>query len=60
MLLVVVWSCSGFPDGNTKIVGGETVEIEEAPFIVLIISDERPLCGASIISPSFVITVSRS
>lgn len=43
---------------NTKIVGGKEVEIKEAPFIVQMMYDDRPLCGASIITTNFVISVS--
>lgn len=43
---------------NTRIVGGEVVKIEEAPFIVYITYDDRALCGGSIISTNWILTVS--
>lgn len=44
--------------GDTKIVGGQKVEIQDAPFIVMLLVEDRPLCGASIISHNFFLTVS--
>lgn len=41
---------------NTKIVGGQKVEIQDAPFIVMLLVDDRPLCGASILSHNFFLT----
>lgn len=61
-LLVLSCNCWGFnftPKlGHTRIVGGKEVDIKNAPFIVVIIIDERPLCGGSIISHNFILTVS--
>ena len=45
-------------DEGTKIVGGREVDIDTASFIVLVMIDGRPLCGASIITHNFVLTVS--
>lgn len=60
ILLVLVQSCVGISwaknSENTRIVGGTEVDIKEAAFIVLIVYDGRPLCGASIITYNYVIT----
>lgn len=60
LFLGLVYSCVGLSwskqSENTRIVGGTEVEIKEAAFIVLIVFEDRPLCGASIITYNFVIT----
>lgn len=43
---------------GTRIVGGREVDINTASFIVHLMIDGRPLCGASIIAHNFVLTVS--
>lgn len=45
---------------NTKIVGGETIEMEEAPFVALLMFKRRPHCGASILSTTCLLTASVS
>lgn len=60
VLLVLVWSGCGLSRESTKIVGGKEVNIKDAPFIVQIFYEDRPLCGGSIISQNYVITVSSS
>jgi secreted trypsin-like serine protease len=65
LLIVILNSCFGVSwvfnkiekDESTKIVGGKKVDIKEAPFTVLIMTEGRPLCGASIISARFFLTV---
>lgn len=44
------------PDGNAKIVGGEPIPIQEAPFIVTLMYRNNHLCGGSIISNSWILT----
>lgn len=45
---------------NTKIVGGETIEMEEAPFVALLMFKRLPHCGASILSTTCLLTASVS
>lgn len=45
-------------DEQTKIVGGREIDVKQAPFIVMMMVGKQHLCGGSIISNNFVISVS--
>lgn len=51
------WVFNKIQKDETRIVGGTEVDIKDAPFIVLLVIEGRPLCGASIISSRFFLTV---
>jgi trypsin len=56
LLACAVCGCFSSEPENPKIVGGVELEIKSAPFIVLLIYNNRPLCGGSIISSNFILT----
>lgn len=58
LLGFIYGSTSQEQNEGTRIVGGREVNIDTAAFIVLLMIQGRPLCGGSIISHNFVLTVS--
>lgn len=58
LLVVAAAASAGFvaPRRRAQIVGGFPIDIADAPFQISLREDERPICGGSIISPTWILT----
>jgi trypsin len=55
-IAVLAGSSHSFPHNEGRIVGGKAIELSDAPYQVALQYWDRPFCGGSIISTSFVLT----